>query len=259
MKALWKNVKQSATIAVAKVTNTSKDEDPAYITKSELLRKIEADSISLSRALQDWAHTLNTHSTTSLALSSAFVEAFNESDAPYFATAVRSREGLATLGQCHGNLQQTHIPHFCIEKLSEFQARIRSLAALREARKQSRILMLNEEKKLKEAQERHSAGLEHREERYNAQKIEYERLHTQFMAGIEEIEQAKVDVFGRVFHCYRFYLMELVELQHQVIVQQIPDFPYETLKQELPSAVTNIDVQPAEVTVRIDLSDDQND
>jgi hypothetical protein len=119
--------------------------------------------------------------------------------------------------------------------------------------------MLNEEKKLKEAQEKHSQGLEHREERFNAQRIEYEQLHTQFMSGIEEIERAKADVFGRVFHCYRFYLMELVELQQESIVRQIPDFPYAPLKQELPSAVTNIDIRPVEVTVRIDLSDDQND
>jgi hypothetical protein len=258
MQALWKNVRQSATIAVAKVTISDKDEDPIYLSKCDVLRKLNSDSATLLRNLTDWANSLVAQSTASVALSTAFSEAFSDADQPYSQRAVRSREGLIRLDRSCANLKATHVSHFCLKKLAEFQERIRSVAGLKTSRKDSRILMLQEEKKLRDVQEKGSPQLQHRQERFDAQKIEYERCHTQFVEGVAELERIKVEVFGRVFHCYQFYLTELVELQQQDIVEQNPDFPYAELKQELPSAQISIETQPADVTVRIDLSDDQH-
>jgi hypothetical protein len=256
MRALWKNVRQTATIAVGKMTATSKDEDPTYILATELLRKIDCAVVALGRTLSDWVRAAGAQAAASSALSAAFAESFGESEPPYFAQAGRARDGVAALDQAYAHLTQTHIPHFCIEKLSEFQGRIRELCVVQRARKNARILMLSEEKKFREAQEKHSRELPHREERFRAQKIEYERYHEQFISGMEDLERAKAEVFGRVFHCYQFYLMELVELQQESILRQNRDIPFQALKEELPSALTKIEVAPVEVTVRIDLSDD---
>jgi hypothetical protein len=107
------------------------------------------------------------------------------------------------------NVHQTHIPAFCIRELNDFRDHIRALKEIKSVRKDNRILMQNEERKFKEAQEKRAKDVAHREERFNEQKAEYDRLHADFVAGVDRLAREKVDVFGRVFSRYQAFQIDL--------------------------------------------------
>jgi hypothetical protein len=249
MKALWKKAKQGATIAVGKITATPESEDPEYLQKDDVFRTIERQTVELLKRMDAWTHAIDAEAQANLVLSTAFSKGFGDGEDPYHAEADHSQNGIARLSDGYRNLRETHIPHFCLAKLAEFRERINQLKKARKLRVDNRILMQAEEKNLKQAQEKHK-DVQHRQERFDEQQAEYQKFHTEFTNGVDAIVREKPEVFGKVYHIYQFYLMELVELQQHAIVTQNSSIPFAELKQELPSALTKMDLKPAEVVVK---------
>jgi hypothetical protein len=249
MKNLWKKAKQGATIAVGKITSTPESEDPEFLQRNEIFRTIETQALDLEKRMEAWALSIELESQANVALSSTFAKAFGEGEEPYCAEAWHSQLGIARLAEGYRNLKETHIPHFCLAKLAEFRGRIMQLKKARSQRVDNRILMQSEEKDLKQAQEKHK-DVPHRQERFDAQQAEYLKFHNQFITGVDELVRDKPEVFGKVYHIYQFYLMELVELQQSAIVSENSSIPFAQFKHEFPSALTKMELKPLEIVIK---------
>jgi hypothetical protein len=131
---------------------------------------------------------------------------------------------------------------YCLGKLTEFRAKIQDLKKLKSSRKDNRILMQSEERKFREGQEKAAKDLTKREERFNAQKAEYEELHQQFLIAIDQLAKEKVTVFGDVFHAMLFFQGELCELQRRAVVETTKEMELESVRERLPTCLTKIDL-----------------
>jgi hypothetical protein len=249
MKGLWKNVKQSTTIAVGKMTGSRKDEEPDYIEKSDAINQIESQTVDLIRGMSQWVSALGTTYAKHVALAQAFATSYTEADGQAYRDANSSREAVVRLGDCATNLEQTHIPNFALARLQQLRDEIDALKKVKSSRKDNRILMQSEEGNLKAAQEKNK-DVPHRQDRYNEQKALYEKFHNDFMTGAQSIINKKTEVFVRVFQVWQFYCVDFLDRETGTIGEFRQSIPYSSLKQELPGVATKVEVQ--QVTINYD-------
>lgn len=271
MKNLWKKAKQSVTIGVGKIKDKKEEDDPEYLEASEKLRAAEKQIHSVIFALQIWSKGLTTLSTSQVEMANLWEQVFDPGDDPYHSQAVKSKEGIEGMHEAYTNVSQAHIPGFLVKPLSELMTKVKELKRAKSQRKNHQLLLKNEEKNLKSAQERVDKGdpkpekqeknvkaLERQEERTTAQRAEYEKWHDTFMSGVHELESKRKQVLKRVFEAYQFYLMEFVELQQAALSERETEFSMELLRGKYPSA-TSKDVPIEHIADAGDLSDDVSD
>jgi hypothetical protein len=246
MKGLWKSVKQTTTIAIGKLSSDPSDEDPEYRSKSDTLLLIDQNTSQLLKTLHLYRETLERHAASRLEVSTAFAKAFTEQERPHFDEAATLQTSATEYSAACTNVHQTHIPAFCIRELNDFREHIRALKEIKSVRKDNRILMQNEERKFKEAQEKHAKDVAHREARFNEHKTEYERVHADFLAGVERLAREKAEVFGRVFYRFQAFQIDLAEMEQRTVVAPCARLSLAAVRDELPRAMSKLDLSAIE-------------
>jgi hypothetical protein len=242
MKGLWASVKKGATIAVGKASEDPTTEDPEYRIKSYLLREVAEHTERLFRMLQDYASVIEKQSAALLGVTSAFSAAFPESEEPHTSEALRFKLDTDQVVIGFQNLGQTHVPAFCLHKLSEFRAKVHEAKKVKGSRKNCRILMQNQEKKLAEATEKGDKHLLDRQQKCAAQKAEYEQFHALFLKNVDELCQERTALFSEVFHAFVFFQRDMIELQRRSIVETTQSVAFGSLQESLPPVLTKVDL-----------------
>jgi hypothetical protein len=115
--------------------------------------------------------------------------------------------------------------------------------------------MQSEEKNLKAAQEKNK-DVPHRQERYDAQKAEYEKFHAQYMTEAEALLNQKAGIFSRSFEIYQFFVLDLLDRKTATVGNFRQQIPYSTMKQELPGVGTKIEVVTVKINVEAPAADE---
>jgi DNA-binding transcriptional regulator GbsR (MarR family) len=234
MKAMWKNVKQTATIAAGKITADPADEDPEYRVKSEIYQEMTDQIDALLRAFSDYSTLLERQAATISGVHTTFAAAIPAIE-PQHAELERMKQSSLELSEALTNIAHTEIPTLCGARLAAFREKLHEVRAVKGSRKDARILMVSDEKKLNEAREKNAKDVVARQERYDAQKDQYETLHSQFMTTMEQLIQERVALVSDVFHTFLALQVRVIELQQLRLVEPTAGMVLNSLKDKLPS------------------------
>ena len=241
MKNFFKKAKKSMTLGVAKVKNgvssdakKRENEDPQFIEQTEKLRNLKSECLKIIRALNSLGKDIESLSNVLELTGNSFGDVIKPDCNPYYQFSCKSQEGIHEYNKYVHNFSSYYLKNVVMKPLIDLDQELDNLNVIREKRKKNKVLLQQEEKHLKSAQEKNKDVDQH-VEKTRLRREKYERYNTQFLTGVASLYDRRAYIFGQAFDMYQFYLAELTELQDQCIRQNLVTFPMETMRSQVQS------------------------
>ena len=241
MKTFWKKTKKQVTLGVAKVkdaaagdTRKKEKEDPDFVEYSEKLKAMKAECQKIIHALTQVGREIESLSNSYCSTAAIFSEIITSDCDPYFDYSSKSQEGLKEVNTYVKNFSLYYLKEVQMKPLTDMNAEIDRLKVLRDKRKKNKVFLQQEENLLKNAQNKNK-DVNHRVEKTRARREKYERYNSEFITGVSTLYENRNEIYGNAFNIYQFYIAEMIELQEQCLKDQNPDFPFDALKNQIPS------------------------
>lgn len=244
MKNFFKKAKKSMTLGVAKVksgvTGDAKkreNEDPQFIEQTEKLRSLKSECIRIIKALNTLGSNIESLANVLEITGNTFGDVIHPDCNQYYQFSGKSQEGIHEYNKYMHNFSTYYLKNVVMKPLNDLDQELDNLNMIREKRKKNKVLLQQEEKHLKSAQEKNK-DVDSHVEKTRLRREKYERYNNQFLTGVAMLYDKRAYVFGQAFDIYQFYLAELIELQERCIKQNLSTFPMETLRNQIQSCST---------------------
>lgn len=239
--SVWERTKKSVTLGVAKAKDgmssskkKKENEDPAYVVQYDHLHELQDQCSMLIKVLTGLGAQFYNTARSAAEVSQAFSEVIPIDSEPYHTHTLRSKDGNDHMKIYAEYLKNHYIPQNEINLIKLCQEQIAQLKVIKNKRKEHRVLLKQEESHLATAREKNKDVQIH-EERTRNQREQYERYHNDFLNGVSRLYENRMNYFGKAYQVYQFYMLELIELQKVHLVSTLGDFPFERVRQEVPS------------------------
>lgn len=239
--SVWERTKKSVTLGVAKAKDgmssskkKKENEDPAYIVQYEHLHELQDQCSMLIKVLTNLGNQYCNAARSTAEVSQIFSEIIPIDTEPYHTHTFRSKDGSDHIKVYAEYLKNHYIPQNEINLIKLCQEQIAQLKIIKDKRKENRILLKQEESHLATAREKNKDVQIH-EERTRNQREQYERYHNDFLNGVSRLYENRMNYFGKAYQIYQFYMLELIELQKAHLVTALGDFPFDQIRNEIPS------------------------
>ncbi|OHT00551.1 hypothetical protein TRFO_07868 [Tritrichomonas foetus] len=241
MKKFLSKTKKSVTLGYAKAKDgissdkkKKENEDPDYVLHYEHLHMLQDQCALLTKSFNSiGVQSFNT-ANAAVAASATFAEIIQVDAEPYHTHALKSKDGFDRLKLVTENLRSHYIPQNEINLIKLCQEQIVQLKVIKNKRKKNRVLLLQEESHLAAAREKNK-DVDLHEEKTRIRREKYERYHNDFINGVSRLYENRMNYFGKAYQIYQFYMLELIALQQQYIVQPLNDFPLQKMRAETTS------------------------
>lgn len=239
--SVWERTKKSVTLSVAKAKDgmssskkKKENEDPAYVVQYDHLHELQDQCAMLIKVLTSLGTQYCNAARSAAEVSQIFSEIIPIDSEPYHTHTIRSKDGNDHMKIYSEYLKNHYIPQNEISLIKLCQEQIAQLKVIKNKRKEHRILLKQEESHLATAKEKNKDVQIHEEKTRN-QREQYERYHNDFLNGVSRLYENRMNYFGKAYQIYQFYMLELIELQKAHIISALEDFPFEKIRQEIPS------------------------
>lgn len=239
--SVWERTKKSVTLSVAKAKDgmssskkKKENEDPAYVVQYDHLHELQDQCAMLIKVLTNFGNQYYNVARSTAEVSQIFSEIIPIDSEPYHTHTVRSKDGNDHMKIYSEYLKNHYIPQNEINLIKLCQEQIAQLKVIKNKRKENRILLKQEESHLATAREKNKDVQIHEEKTRN-QREQYERYHNDFLNGVSRLYENRMNYFGKAYQIYQFYMLELIELQRAHLITNMEDFPFEQIRQEVPS------------------------
>jgi len=240
MQKFWEKTKKSMTVGInvaMDATGASKiEEDPEYVEMSEKICQITNQAKNLHKMIDNFIVDAHKYALSQSILSSAFTDGFYPEDGPVYANSRSGQACSESFLQHASNMTQIHIKTQVLEPIVGIEEQIAQLTEVIEKRRNNLILMKNAESKLEKARaKKQQSEITPLEEEAAHRRSKYTQYHSEYMASARDIESKRIQIFSKAFNSYQFYIMELYERMSNKMNDELTQFPFHTLKDELPN------------------------
>ncbi|OHT08241.1 hypothetical protein TRFO_23225 [Tritrichomonas foetus] len=237
MKKLWEKTKKSVTVGVAKMdekfSHKSIDDDPEFVLHEGKLSEVDKAFSTVNQSINELNSIIKRNGIVLATLGDALLSSIPEEN---------SKRNFAVASQLLGKNVKTltenafnyYIPTHVLQPLTKAIDQVRNLKRIKEKCKKNRILLTQEEKKLKEARAKDHEISKH-EENVQKRQDKYTKYHGEFIAGVAEIYENRSTICVEVYTAAIYYLGDIFRLIQKEIGLTHPECSVDELYDKYPS------------------------
>ena len=220
------------------------EEDPEFLDRKKKLSKVQEELDQTLSSVDLFAKSFEKFATSLAVVSGSFATMFNPSHNANYENSRQFKLSVDSTAAAIHKFVHVGIPTYVIKPLFDCKARIDELNVIAEKRYRRRVLLSGCEKKLESAKAK-GKDTTVAEERMNIQKQKYLKRHDAYIAGVTELYDNRVEIFGSCMSAFQFYMLEVIDVMNREIKDKMTDLPIEALRDKLPSLERIPDANPA--------------
>lgn len=232
MQKLWKQTKKNITVGIhqmdEKLSGKAPDEPPEYIKAHDKLKKIEEQARSINKLINEAAADYKRLGKNYKDAFTGFDQTFTKNET-HNDQMVASRQAGNDFFVLTERFANYYVPTTLLAPINGLLEKIKNAKDIKEKRRSNRILLKEEEGKLKDARTR-GQNVEKREAEYNNRKEKFEQYDSEFYAQVKAVSKESKQVLTTAYNGFQFYLIELNGLYQNIVHEKLSSFPYEDNK-----------------------------
>lgn len=238
MQKLWHKTKKSFTVGVnkmdEKISKKTVNEPPEYVKAHDKLKFNEDAINNLLKSINSTSNTFKKMGSDVKETTCVLEKTFEKNGVCENENAVKSKNVADELAIVTTRLSDNYIPTQILAPLTLLNDKVKAAKVLKEKRRKNRILLQQEEAKLKDARSK-DKDVDHYEEKFNTRKAKYDKYDADFIAAVKDLNKERKVIFVKVYNAYQYYLMELCQITEKKFHETLGTFPFDDCKNEFPS------------------------